>query len=179
MVFKRLGPRSADFDDPLQMLEACHDRIRMQCDTLGNLAQHMLTHGCDAQAQQAASNVMRYFDSAGRHHHEDEELDLFPRMLAVATDEHAEWLASLLDRLVQEHREMEQVWLRLRKNLELIAHGENAALNALDISQFCETYSAHIALEETEVIPFAARLLAREDLAALGLAMAARREIRQ
>jgi hypothetical protein len=66
----------ANFDHPLEMLTACHERIEAQCETLRRLAEHMPRHGCDAQAQQAASNVMRYFDSAVRHHREDDEPNL-------------------------------------------------------------------------------------------------------
>lgn len=178
MAVLRKEPRVADFEHPLQMLEACHDRIRMQCETLGNLAAHLQTHGCDGQAQQAASNVMRYFDSAGRHHHEDEEQDLFPRMTAAAGGQNAGRVALLIDQLKREHQEMARLWLRLRRTLELIAHGGNVALDALEVSRFCAVYRAHIALEEANMIPLAALLLEEETLAAVGEAMAARRGIK-
>jgi hemerythrin-like domain-containing protein len=168
----------ADFGHPLQMLEACHDRIEMQCETLRNLAAHLPVHGCDAQAQQAASNVMRYFDSSGRHHHEDEEQDLFPRMIELAKGEQADRVALLIGQLQREHRNMEQAWLRLREALETLAHGDNAPLDERDVKQFCDMYSDHIASEEKNLIPLASLLLDSDELEAIGRAMAARRGIR-
>jgi hemerythrin-like domain-containing protein len=178
MAFQSMNPQIAGFDEPLLMLGSCHDRIRAQCEVLQNLAAHMQAHGCDGQAQQAASNVMRYFDSAGRHHHEDEELDLFPRMIAAATGQNAERVALLVEQLKHEHREMEKMWSGLSKTLELIAHGGSAALDALEVSRFCAVYRAHIALEDANMIPLASHLLGERELAAIGEAMAARRGIK-
>ena len=66
------------FDDPLEMLHACHGRILGQCDTLKKLTAYLPVHGCDQQARQAAQNILRFFDSAGHFHHQDEEENLFP-----------------------------------------------------------------------------------------------------
>jgi hemerythrin-like domain-containing protein len=165
----------ADFDHPLQMLTACHDRIRAQCETLRKLAVHLPVHGCDAQAQQAASNVMRYFDSAGRHHREDEEEDLFPLMIAAARGENAERLALLIDKLHREHRELEEAWLKLRETLELIAHGEHAPLDELEVGRFCGMYQVHVVGEEANMLPLAEKILTPEEIAVLGRGMRQRR----
>lgn len=178
MAILRKEPKLADFERPLQMLEACHDRIRMQCETLCNLAAHLRAQGCDGQAQQAASNVMRYFDSAGRHHHEDEELDLFPCMVTAATGQNAERVVLLVEQLKHEHLEMEKMWSGLRKTLELIAHGGSATLDALEVSRFCAVYRTHIALEDANLIPLASHLLGKRELAVIGEAMAVRRGIK-
>ena len=172
------GSSLADFDHPLQMLEACHDRIAAQCETLRGLATHLPAHGCDAQAQQVASNVMRYFDGAGRHHHEDEEEDLFPRMIAAAHGQNAERVALLISELRREHRDMEQMWDGIRDTLEKIAHGENTPLAEIEVNRFCTLYHAHIAIEEADLIPLAAMLLGEDDLSQLGRAMAARRGVK-
>lgn len=168
----------ADFDHPLEMLAACHDRIKAQCDTLHHLAAHLPAHGADAQAQQAASNVMRYFDSAGRHHREDEEQDLFPRMIAGAKEEDAERVSSLVAQLSREHQEIEELWLKLRDGLESIAHGENMPLDPLAVNHFCTAYRAHMAIEDANLIPLAELLLANDAVADLGKAMAKRRGLK-
>jgi hemerythrin-like domain-containing protein len=177
-VVLRKEPSLADFEHPLQMLEACHARIRMQCKALGSLASHVRKHGCDGRAQQDASNVMRYFDGAGRHHHEDEEQDLFPRMVGAAEGRNAERVALLVDQLRREHREMAEKWLHLRKSLELIANDGNVVLDATEVGHFCAVYRDHIAIEEKEMMPLAILLLGAQDLAAIGEAMAVRRAIR-
>lgn len=167
-----------DFGQPLQLLKACHERIQNQCDTLRRLCVHMPVHGCDAQAQQAASTLMRYFDSAGRHHHEDEEQDIFPRMTAAAKGRNIELAALLIGQLKSEHVEMARGWLDLREALELIAHGGIAPLSELAVDQFCVMYGAHIAFEEANLMPLAELLLDESDFSAIGTAMAVRRGIR-
>lgn len=178
MLVGTLSRNMADFEHPLELLKACHARIEMQCATLDRLAAHLPVHGCDAQAQQAASNVMRYFDSAGRHHHEDEEQSLFPRLIAAAGGHNAERIAPLVEQLKREHQDMEVVWLDLRVILEKIAHGGNAALNEQIVNRFRSMHHGHIALEEANLIPLATILLLAEELTALGQEMAARRGVR-
>jgi len=174
---RKITSLEADFAHPLQMLEACHNRIEMQCETLRNLAEHLPAHGCDAQAQQAASNVMRYFDSAGRHHHEDEEQDLFPRLAASAKGLEAERVAFLVGRLTREHRELEKAWTSLRDTLETVAYGDNAPLDKNEVDRFCRLYSVHIGIERDTLIPLAMRLVSAEDMTRIGRAMAARRGV--
>jgi len=171
-------PSIADFSRPLQLMKACHERIQDQCDTLRRLGAHLPVHGSDAQAQQAASNVMRYFDSAGRHHREDEEQDLFPRLAAAATGQNAERAALFIGQLKSEHVEISQRWLELRDALEQIAHGGAEPLDARSVEQFCDMYGAHMAYEEANLIPLAEQLLDDASIAEIGKAMAERRGIR-
>lgn len=159
------------FDDPLEMLLACHGRIQRQCETLIKLLAHLPTHGCDTQAQQAARAILRYFDTAGRHHHADEELDLFPRLLASSSIEaHA-----LVARLLREHLEIEAAWPRLRINLIEIEAGKANTLDARVAEHFIDLYHRHITLENAQLLPLAQALLTAEQLAALGASMATRR----
>ena len=72
----------AGFDEPFEMLGACHDRVRRSLDLLQRLRDYLKTHACDDSARQAARDVLRYFDIAAPLHHEDEELHVFPPLLA-------------------------------------------------------------------------------------------------
>jgi len=74
------------FDDPLEMLLACHRRIEKQLDTLKRLRAHMDARGVDAEASLAAQAVLRYFLVAAANHHDDEEKDLFPLLEQRITD---------------------------------------------------------------------------------------------
>jgi hemerythrin-like domain-containing protein len=167
------GQPAPDFDHPLEMLAACHDRIEDRCRTLHLLVAHLQCSGCDEQAQQAAASVLRYFDTAGEHHHQDEESDLFPRLLAVRPA-----AASLVERLVTEHGRMRDLWRALREALQAIAHGEAGMLDARTVSEFTECYRRHIVREEGELLPLAAEALGERELRALGKQMAARRGVR-
>ena len=62
---------AADFDHPLEMLAACHDRIEERCELLHRLSRHMRDAGADAQAREVAANVIRYFDTSGYNHRRD------------------------------------------------------------------------------------------------------------
>jgi hemerythrin-like domain-containing protein len=172
--FPSQGP---DFSKPLEALKACHQRIRMQCETLRRIVEHMKAHGCDDEARQAAGNVMRYFDTAGRHHHEDEEEDLLPKMMTAATMGRGSRLTRLVADIATEHREIDRLWTDLRAALQEISAGENIPLDALHVDRFVKLYQSHIVAEEANVLPLAEMLLSKDDLAEIGVAMAQRRGI--
>ena len=166
------------FDSPLEMLRACHGRILDQCNTLHKLQQHLDVSGCDVQAQQAAQAILRYFDTAGQYHHQDEELDLFPLLLATTSTEADE----LITRLLGEHQEMNAAWLLLRSRLQVIAEGQipegqSATLEESDVEHFSTAYERHITLENAQLLPLATRLLGKQQLHDLGRKMAARRGV--
>src|SRR5216117_2019427 len=110
------------FDDPLEMLLACHRRIERQLDTLKRLRAHVHERGVDAEASTAAQSVLRYFVKAAPDHHEDEEKDLLPLLDERITDpgERARFKA-FREEVERDHRDIEASWARLRKPLEGIA----------------------------------------------------------
>lgn len=165
------------FDAPLELLTACHERIQAQCATLQKLALHLRAHGADEQARQAARAVRRYFDVAGKYHHQDEEQDLFPVLRRIAERERAAELLSLLDQLTAEHRLMEQRWAVLRPLLLDIENGRAAPLSAAVVEQFTALYADHIRREEQELFSKASALLDEAQQRELGRTMAARRAV--
>lgn len=164
-----------DFSRPIEALKACHERLQSQCAELSKLADRVRNIGCDAQAQQAASGVMRYFDTAARHHHADEEQDLLPRMVAAATPVRGSRLSRLAADIAAQHGEMDRAWTALRPLLEEIAAGKRADLKPQAVERFARLYAAHIALEEDGVFPLAETLLSPGDFAQIGASMARRR----
>ncbi|WP_293035438.1 hemerythrin domain-containing protein [Paraburkholderia sp.] len=170
----RLFKPAPTFDEPIEMLKACHERIAAQCATLDKLTAYLPEHGSDAQAQQAARNVMRYFDVAGAHHHADEEQDLFPMLVEVGQRQ-GQAVGELIASLLGEHRSMEAAWTQLRAVLAEIAEGKARLLERASVDDFKRAYAAHIAREERDVLPFAEANLDREQLARLSAVMVARR----
>lgn len=69
---------AAGFDEPFEMLDACHDRLRRSLELLERLQRYLLTHAVDEQARQAALDALRYFTVAAPLHHEDEERHVVP-----------------------------------------------------------------------------------------------------
>jgi hemerythrin-like domain-containing protein len=165
------APPAPTFDAPLEMLLACHGRIQAQCATLKKLLAHLPVHGNDTQAQQAAQAILRYFDTAGIHHHNDEEKDLFPLLLASAAAE----APALIARILDEHKIMEAAWQQLRPYLSGISSGQSATLDCATAEHFIDVYDRHIALENSQLLPLAKRILSAGQLQELGKHMAARR----
>ena len=172
-----LGAPGATFEQPFEMLEACHQRVHRMLDLLGRLRGHLGEHGADAQAQQAARDVMRYFDLAAPHHHQDEELHVFPRLLAQGDER----VVAIVKRLQADHVAMERNWAAARAVLLRVSEGavqrlapeDDAALDA-----FAGVYGEHIEAEERIAYPAAQALMDPEAIAQAGEEMARRRGVK-
>ena len=164
------------FDDPLEMLLACHRRIEKQLETLKRLRAHLESGPMDAEASRAAQSVLRYFPRSAMHHHEDEEKDVFPLLerRIADTGERARFLA-LREELEREHGEIESHWAGLKKPLEGIAEGLPRVLPASDVHAFAAAYTRHILAEETALQELFDRWLNDDDRRELGRSMSARR----
>ena len=168
---------SAGFEAPLEMLAACHHRIERQCNTLRRLVAHVAEQGVDGQAREAAQAVMRYFDQAAADHHADEEQDLFPALLESMAGSDAVCLRELIGQLTHQHRELETLWQALRRVLVRVAAGEPVALDAARVHRLVTAYEQHLAREDAELLPMAARLIGDAALQQIGRAMRLRRGI--
>ena len=168
---------AASFDEPLELLAACHERIHDRLSTLERLVPHLASHGCSPDARAAAANILRYFNTAAVHHHEDEEHDLFPALLAAAPAEGRAALQETIARLLDEHQRMFAAWAALRSDLEAIQAGSADTLNAETVTAFCSLYRDHIRFEESNAFAPAAVLLDEETRARLGKNMAGRRGV--
>jgi hemerythrin-like domain-containing protein len=166
------GP-AAGFDQPFEMLEACHGRVERMLRLLERLAAHLALHGADAQARSAAADVTRYFDLAGPAHHEDEERHVLPRLRAGGDPAQV----VLAARLHADHAQMTLAWSALRADLARVLGGDwrvgetaPPAWNA-----FATLYREHIAAEEGQAYPAVRENLNQELLRQMGREMAARR----
>lgn len=168
----------AGFDDPIGMWMGCHRRIEKQLKTLSKLPSHLADKGMDAEASNAAQAIIRYFEKAASHHHEDEDLDLFPLLDKRITDGgDLARFRELRTRLEEDHSRMGPCWAKLRKPLQGIADGLAKTLDAGDIAALQEIYDTHIPAEEGAIPDLAKRYLSAEDVETLGRSMAARRGV--
>ncbi len=169
------GSAAPGFDAPLELLAACHDRIAAQLATLERLVSHVAARGCDAEARAAALGVMRYLDTAGARHHQDEEEDLFPVLRVHAAGQGATELLATLEELQRDHHIIDMAYAGLRVRLADIAEARAARLDAGKVAHFAWIYRRHIGRETESVLPFAELVLGARQRAALGASMAARR----
>ena len=168
---------AAGFEQPFEMLEACHERVHRMLALLARLREHLRTHGADTQAQQAARDVMRYFDQAAPQHHHDEELHVFPPLLAQGDPK----TVAVVARLQQDHLQMESRWGAARQVLALVAEGRINALSVDDdaiLDAFAGLYDAHIEAEEGMAYPAARALIDEAATAAMGKEMMRRRGVK-
>ncbi len=160
-----------DFSDPLEMLHACHQRMRDHCDLLQRAAQHLNDNGLDDEFKKAAAQVHRYFASAAILHQQDEEQDLFPLLIRSSMK-----MADIINQLKQQHQAIQQLWQELAPLLARPVKIEDpAALIELG-DRFAELYRQHLDYEEQEFLSMAVHMLSQEQLDKIGGAMKQRRQ---
>lgn len=169
-----LGQAAPDFNDPLGLLRACHERMLAQCNVLERLPAHIAAKGADDEARSAIRAAVQYFTTSARHHHQDEEQDLFPILNRQSLK-----LADRVYTLKQEHARLEAAWDALanafKKSGELAGNSEFPSL----IENFCALYRAHIEFENREILSIAQHILSQRQLEDMGDAMARRRGVRR
>ena len=162
---------AAGFDEPFEMLLACHQRVQRMLVLLERLARHLQQRGADADAQQAATDLMRYFDLAGPAHHEDEERHLLPALQASGDA----MLQGLVQGLLLDHQTMTARWQAVRADLLAVQAGAMPhALAASRWAAFADLYRRHVALEESLAYPAAQPLLDDPQRRDMGREMALR-----
>lgn len=168
---------AASTEAPLEMLLACHHRIRHFCDLLQRLEAHV-RDGKDArQAQEAATSILRFFNIAAVDHHADEEDDLFPALMESMAGSDPVCIREMIARLTHEHRQLDAAWATIEPELQRLERGERVLLSTDAVHAFAVAYDDHIRLEEEELLPMAERLLGQHDIDRIGRAMRLRRGI--
>ncbi|KIA79030.1 hemerythrin domain-containing protein [Chromobacterium amazonense] len=161
---------SPSFDQPLEMLLACHDKIRRFCDLLDKLPPYIEENGVDEAARNTIDDVVRYFDIAGPSHHTDEEEELFPLI-----EERIPTAASRLEQLSAEHGYLHSCWNAIRDDLVALRDGRIKQISKNELQEFARQYRDHAATEEAWLFPAAASTLSPEELKLAGARMATRR----
>jgi hemerythrin-like domain-containing protein len=176
--------KESDFSDPLGLLSDCHRRIEHFLGVLIQLAGHAKdSSSCLLSVEEAGllDKALTYFRNAAPKHTADEEYSLFPRMRASTQAEAA--LARLAE-LEHEHKAaaldheiVDSIGRRWLSEGALIPEDSGRMAQALE--RLAAIYSGHIAMEDEELFPLAARLLRPEELAEVGREMAGRRGIQR
>jgi hemerythrin-like domain-containing protein len=170
----RLIPESApDFGQPLGLLEACHAKIRQHCQLLVDLCTYLETHSPDEDALATCKRLYRYFSVSVPHHHQDEEQDLFP--LLLASPQLTQDITALISKLKLEHFELEKLWLKFEavlKNTDLVT----LAIMTNQARMLQQSYEQHIEQENALLLPAAEQLLKTAQLQRLAQQMKTRRQ---
>lgn len=158
------------FEEPIEMLEACHDKIRFFCHQLFSLPEILKANGVNDGVRNTIDQIMRYFDVAAPLHHADEEQNVFPALLEICPE-----LAPIIERLIGQHLELQHDWMKIREQLLAVKSGKAHALSARRAMNFARRYRLHAEDEEEGIFILAAQHLSKEKLEELGEKMSARR----
>ncbi len=135
-----------------EALDVCHQQIQRHLTDLANLAQQIEVEGVDANAQRRAADIESFFSGTSRQHHQEEEKNVFPPLLASGDAD----LAAAVRSLQQDHGWIEENWLELAPQLRAIALGNSwyeSAEFQHGVQVFLELVGDHIALEESLIYP--------------------------
>jgi hemerythrin-like domain-containing protein len=167
------------FDEPLGLLSDCHRRIEGFLGVMTRVVERSRCGPLCSEGRAALEGALRYFETAAPRHTEDEEYSLFPRMRNSA-DPAARAAVAHIDALESDHRRAEslhdevQRWCRLWLDTGPLEPSQAQRLQQL-LVELRAIYARHIAVEDAEVFPVAARTLTPEDLEHVGSEMARRR----
>jgi hemerythrin-like domain-containing protein len=160
--------------DGFDVLDACHRQTLFALGKLAALITRLHYRGADAEARALATEVVRHFSSTAREHHRDEELHVFPALLASGDDA----LVAAVQRLQQDHGWLEEDWRALSAQLDAVASGQSwCDVDTLRATSevFIALSHDHIALEESCIYPQARSRLGDRGRKEIGREMAARR----
>lgn len=172
-------PPSPTFAQPLAVLADCHRRLERFLHVLGTFAARSAGTELGAHDRELLTAALRFFREALPKHMADEEESLFPRMrqathpLAIAAMHRLAALES--DHAAAQPRQelveaLGQRWLDAGR----LGAGDQELFRRM-VTALAEMYAQHLALEDQEVFPLAARILSPGALRLVGREMAARR----
>lgn len=139
----------------LEVLDEMHQRILQALADLQQLVDRIDGDG-DAAARNEARALRTFFNAHARQHHENEEAEVFPALLASSDAE----LVGHVRRLQQDHGWLELDWSEIEPLLDAFAEGISADVESLRtaVRIYAELYRDHISIEETVVYPRARKL---------------------
>ena len=164
-------PSTESSDAPITNFSQCHVGIIAHLETLGELPALVEAAG---RARKVAEETLRFFRDAVYEHHEEEERELFPAVVASATPgDELSRVTGMVAQLTREHRQIESMWTQLEPHLKKVAKGQSDDLPAATVAALVREYSAHAAFEESEFLPLSQVILSRNSnhMAALGLSL--------
>lgn len=161
--------RSVTFDDPIEMLYACHGKVRRFCQQVEMLPGYIAEHGRNDVVLQAVAQISRYFDVAAPLHHQDEEEDFFPLLLRHFPHTEAD-----IGELLCQHESLHGNWAAVKQEFSKLQADPAYRPQSVVLQRFSAGYADHLVLEER--LFETGRNLPAGELAAIGQKMAARRK---
>lgn len=167
------------FSHPLTLLTSCHEKILHFSSALVKLSEKLKQEGWSENSKVTAEKIRRYFNIAAPEHHKDEELHLFPAIIALdpeLQDPEIKAQLSQINQMVKEHVETDVLWEKL--DVMLQSHsGSFDELNEMAV-QFSTEMKRHAEIENVEIFSFAEQHISEATFNSMGKAIAKRRGIK-
>ncbi|MGX2948799.1 hemerythrin domain-containing protein [Frederiksenia canicola] len=159
------------WDEPIEMLYACHGKVKNFCRQLQILPDYIEQNGCNEAVKNDVKQILNYFNQSAPLHHDDEEKDFFPALIKQVPTAQAD-----VDLLEQQHVALHKNWDELSTQLVALLNGERANVDRELIKRFVSGYDSHIAIEEP-LFELGREHLAESELQSIGKIMADRRKV--
>ncbi|MEX4783062.1 hemerythrin domain-containing protein [Haemophilus influenzae] len=91
----------ATWNEPIEMLYACHSKVKRFCRQLSILPDYLEKHGYTQAVLNDVEQILTYFNRAAPLHHDDEESDFFPQLVKVAPQAQTSIDEYLIERFIQ------------------------------------------------------------------------------
>ena len=161
----------ASWNEPIEMLYACHGKVKRFCRQLTILPDYLEKHGCNQVVKNDVQQILNYFNQSAPLHHNDEEKDFFPLLVKYVPEAQKD-----IDELERQHVTLHDNWAKLSEQLESLLDGERNNVDIVLINNVVSGYDKHIALEEP-LFELGKQHLSEPELRQIGEIMSARRRV--
>ncbi len=164
--------------DGFDVLDVCHRQTLFTLNKLTDLVSKLTNGGADAQMRTVAAEIVQFFSSTARQHHEDEERHVFPKLVLSKDPQ----IVQAVLRLSQDHNWLEEDWMEISPQIDAVACGlswYDADILREGVEVFTALSRDHIALEESLIYPQARARLGKDERREMGREMAARRRAKR
>ncbi|AOF53487.1 hypothetical protein BKG91_11210 [Rodentibacter caecimuris] len=159
----------ATWNEPIDMLYACHGKVKRFCHQLSLLPDYLEKNGINQAVLNDIKIILQYFNQAAPLHHDDEEKDFFPALMAKRPE-----TKSKVAELERQHLDLHKNWFELSKQLEALIAQKTDKIDSALIQRFISGYANHIAIEEP-LFELGKQYLSETELNAIGQVMSKRR----
>ena len=161
----------ASWNEPIEMLYACHGKVKRFCRQLTILPDYLAKNGCNQAVKNDVQQILNYFNQSAPLHHDDEEKDFFPLLVKYVPEAQKD-----IDELERQHVTLHGSWTKLSEQLQALLTGDRENVDVALINHFVSGYDKHIALEEP-LFELGKQHLSESELREIGDIMSARRRV--
>lgn len=159
----------ATWQEPIEMLYACHDKVRRFCHHLSLLPGYLEKNGVNQAVLNDVKIILQYFNQAAPLHHKDEEKDFFPALMAKVPE-----VQEKVEELERQHEVLHESWHLLFEQLTALMERKREDVDVGLIQRFITDYDNHLSIEEP-LFELGKAHLSKQELVDMGKIMSARR----